>query len=421
MLSCASHGKHQGRISDRIHEVREFLATSRHPLHDSCAIVGIGHTAYTRGTEKSAVELHLEAGLAAIEDAGLAPGEIDAVLPYELAGLTAEDFIVNLGLSGIRFRATVRAGGSSFLRSVQAGCLAIIGGVATHVLLVCGRRGYSEHRVSQSAAKPVFGVQPVMRHINEFERPMGNSVAVQWFAQGARRHMYEYGTTSEQLGRVAVACRKHANRNPHAYMYGKPMTLEDHQASRYIAEPLRLLDACLETDGAAAVVITSKERARDLSKQPVSILGIADGSGEPPTSMTQKTDMAFMEGMAKAAKAAFPIAGVTPADLDCVQIYDCFTWFVLAQLEAIGLCPVGESGPFVEGGRIELGGELPLNTHGGLLSEGHTAGGNHVVEAVRQLRREVETERQVPDCETVLVSSEGNFGEGVVLILGAAR
>ncbi len=396
-------------------------ATGAHPLHDSCAIAGIGHTAYTRGTDKSAVELHLEAALAAIEDAGLEPGDIDGVLPYELAGLTAEDFIVNLGLSGIRFRATIRAGGSSFLRSIQAGCLAIIGRVAKNVLLVTGRRGFSEHRVSHSAAKPVFGVQPVMRHINEFERPMGNSVAVQWFAQGARRHMHEYGTTSEQFGHVAVACRKHANLNPHAYMHSKPMTLEDHQASRYIAEPLRLLDASLETDGAAAVVITSKERARDLAKEPVSILGIADGSGEPPTSMTQKSDMMFMEGMAKAAKAAFPIAEVTPDDLDCVQIYDCFTWFVLAQLEAIGLCGIGESGSFVEDGRIELGGALPLNTHGGLLSEGHTAGGNHVVEAVRQLRREVEPVRQVPNCETVLVTSEGNFGEGVVMILGASR
>jgi acetyl-CoA acetyltransferase len=125
--------------------------------------------------------------------------------------------------------------------------------------------------------------------------------------------------------------------------------------------------------------------------------------------------------MAKAAQAAFPIAGLTPADLDCVQIYDCFTWFVLAQMEAIGLCPVGEGGAFVEDGRIELGGALPLNTHGGLLSEGHTAGANHVVEAVRQIRCEVEPERQVPDCETVLVTSEGNFGEGVVMILGAGR
>jgi len=393
----------------------------KHPLHDSCAIAGVGHTAYTRGTDKSAIELHLEAAEVAIAEAGLEARDIDAVLPYELAGLTAEDFIVNLGLKNTRFRATVRAGGSSFLRSIQAGCLAIIGGVAKHVLLVAGRRGYSEHRVSHSAAKPVFGFQPVMRHINEFERPMGNSVAIQWFAQGARRHMHEYGTTSEQLGHVAVACRKHANLNPHAYMHNKTLTLEDHQTSRYIAEPLRLLDASLETDGAAAVVITSKERAHDLAKRPVSILGIADGCGEPPTSMTQKPRMMYMEGMAKAAQAAFPMADVTPADLDCVQIYDCFTWFVLAQMEAIGLCGIGESGPFVEDGRIEIGGELPLNTHGGLLSEGHTAGANHVVEAVRQIRREVEVPRQVPDCETVLVTSEGNFGEGVVLIQGVPR
>ena len=396
-------------------------APSTHPLHDSCAIAGIGHTEYVRGTDKSSVQLHMEAAKAAITEAGLEPADIDGVLPYELAGIIAEDYVVNLGLPDVKFRATIRAGGSSFMRSFQAACMAINSGVANHVLLTTGRRGYSEHRVSHSAKRPVFGTIPVMRHMDEFERPAGSSIAIQWFAQAAMRHMHEYGTTSEQLGHVAVACRKHANLNPNAYMHGRPMTLEDHQASRLIADPLRLLDASLETDGAAAVVITSKARARDLAAEPVSILGVADGVGDPPTSMTQKRDMAKMEGVAKAATRAFPMAGIRPGDVDCAQIYDGFTWFVIAQIEAVGLCGPGEGGPFVEGGRIELGGELPINTHGGLLSEGHVAGGNHVVEAVRQIRGTVEPERQVPNCETVLLTAEGNFGEGVVIILGKDR
>jgi acetyl-CoA acetyltransferase len=261
---------------------------------------------------------------------------------------------------------------------------------------------------------------PVMRTMDEFERPYGNTVAVQWFAQAARRHMHEYGTRSEHFGMVSVACRKHANRNPRALMHAKPMSLADHQASPFIADPLRLLDCSLESDGAAAVVVTSAERARDLRRGGVPILGVAEGHGDPPTSITQKRDLTRIEGLAKAAPHAFGMAGLRPQDVDCAQLYDGFSWIALASLEALGFCAPGEGGPFVEGGRIELGGGLPINTAGGLLSEAHVSGANHVVEAVRQLRREVEPERQVEGCETVVVTGEGDFHEGAVLILGRA-
>jgi acetyl-CoA acetyltransferase len=230
--------------------------------------------------------------------------------------------------------------------------------------------------------------------------------------------MFEFGTRSEHFGMIAVACRKHANLNPQALMHEKTMTLEQHQASRMIADPLRLFDCSLETDGAGAVLVTSAERARDLRKRPARILGIAEGHGDPPTSITQKRDMTRLEGVGKAAVRAFGMSGVTPADIDCAQIYDGFSWVTLASLEAVGFCKPGEGGPFVEQGRIELGGELPVNTSGGLLSEAHCSGINHVIEAVRQLRREVEPARQVPGCETVLVTSEGDFHEGAVMILG---
>jgi acetyl-CoA acetyltransferase len=259
-----------------------------------------------------------------------------------------------------------------------------------------------------------------MRTIDEFERPFGNTVASQWFAQAARRHMHEFGTTSEHFGQIAVACRKHANLNPRALMAEKTMTLEQHQASKLIADPLRLFDCSLETDGATAVVVSSMERARDLPKTPVSLLGFGEGHGAPPTSITQKRDMTRVEGLELAGQRAFAMAGLRPEDMDCAQIYDGFTWVVLASLEALGFCKHGEGGGFVEGGRLELGGALPINTSGGLLSEGHCSGANLVSEAVRQLRREVEATRQVPDCEHILVSGEGDFHEGSALILGRA-
>jgi acetyl-CoA acetyltransferase len=185
-----------------------------------------------------------------------------------------------------------------------------------------------------------------------------------------------------------------------------------------IADPLRLFDCSLETDGATALVVTSMERAAGLRKPPVAILGVAEGHGTPPTSITQKRDLTRIEGLERAAGRAYAMAGLVPADIDCAQIYDGFSWIVLASLEALGFCKHGEGGAFVEDGRIELGGALPINTSGGLLSEGHCSGANLVSEAVRQLRREVEPQRQVESCERVMVTGEGDFHEGAALILG---
>jgi acetyl-CoA acetyltransferase len=385
-------------------------------LAGRAAIVGIGQTPFTRGTEKTTLELHLEAALAALADAGLSPDDIDAVIPNEMSGVITEELAMSLGIRELRFSITIRTGGASVVSAIQGACLAVASGIARNALLSVGRRGYSAQRVSKTS-EGVMVAMPIMATMDEFERPYGNTVASQWFAQAARRHMHEFGTTSEHFGMIAVACRAHANLNPRAVMYGKPMTLADHQASPLIVDPLRLLDCSLETDGATAIVITSRERARDLRKRPVPILGIAEGHGDPPTSITQKRDMTEIEGLRRAAPHAFGMSGLTRSDIDCAQLYDGFTWITLASLEALGFCKKGEGGPFVEGGRISLGGELPVNTAGGLVSEAHVSGGNHVLEAVRQLRREVEPERQVPDCETALVTCEGDFHEGSVMIL----
>ncbi len=389
-------------------------------LRAESAIVGIGQTEFVRGTEASTLDLHLEAALAAIEDAGLSPSDIDAVMPNELAGTVAEDFILNLGLEDLAFSSTIRTGGASFVSAIQSASMALATGVARNVLLVAGRRGYSAQRVSRSS-EGAIPPHPVMRHVDEFERPFGNTVAAQWFAQAARRHMHEYGTTGAHFGQIAVACRRHANANPRALMRDRPMTLDDHQRSPMIADPLRLLDCSLETDGATALVMTTADRAVDMPRRPAWVLGIGEGHGSPPTSITQKRDMTEIEGLRIASERAYRMAGRRPEEIDCAQLYDGFTWVVLASLEAAGFCGRGEGGPFVEGGRIEIDGALPVNTSGGLLSEGHCSGANLVSEAVRQLRGDVEPERRVSDCRTVFVSAEGDFHEGAAMILGADR
>ncbi len=382
-------------------------------LSKQCAIVGVGNTAYTRGTDRSTLELHLEASTLALADAGLSAADVDGVMPSATAGRCAEDFILNLGLRDLTFSTTVHMGGASLIASIQSACLAVSAGLASCVLLPAGRRGYSGERISTGQAV----AERVMADVNEFEAPYGNLVAVQWFAQAAMRHMHEYGTTSEQLGHIAVACRAHANLNPQALMYGKPLTLDDHQNSRMITTPFRLFDCSLESDGAGAIVITSAERARDLAKPAVLVSGVGEAHGYPPTSLTQKPNMAVVDSLRRASSRAFAMAGITPQDLDCLLIHEGFTWYVIAALEALGIVGPGEGGPFVEAGNMLLGSTLPINPNGGALSEGHVSGMNHVIEAVRQLRREVPPPRQVSPCETVAVVNEGNFFDGSVLVL----
>jgi acetyl-CoA acetyltransferase len=377
------------------------------------AIAGIGNTAYTRGTDKTTLELHLQAALAALADAGLTPADVDGVLPSASAGRTAEEFVCNLGLRELAFATTAHMGGASLLSSVQKACLAIEAGVASCVLIVAGRRGYSGERVSIGA----HVIEPLMASVAEFEWPFGNVGAAQWFAHAAQRHMHEFGTTSEQLGHVAVTCRAHANLNPQALMYGKPMTLADHQASRMITTPFRLLDCSLESDGAGALILTSADRARALGRGEAVIAGVGEAHGYPPTSITQKRDLAQLDAVRVAAERAFAMSGTTAADADTVLVHEGFSWLVIACLEAIGVVKAGEGGPFVADGNIALGGALPVNPHGGALSEAHVSGVNHVIEGVRQLRRTVEPARQVPDCANVVVVNEGNFLDGAALVL----
>ena len=379
-------------------------------LNGRAAVVGIGETAYLRGSDKSALALQLEASLSAIEDAGLEPKDIDGILPYASGAAVAEDFITNFGLEDVTFSATTPMGGASCVAAIQAAAVAVATGLCRNVLLPIGRRGYSDSRVaSRVAAMPQFHV------VSEFETPSGTIAPAQLYAPMARRHMELYGTTADQFAEVAVTMRRHAMLNDNAIMQ-KPMSVEDHHASRMICDPYRLFDCCLESDGGAAVVISGADRAAD-TRRPVPIMGVAEGHPDSPSVITQRPEITRL-GLAKAAPRAFGMAGVRPEDIDVAEVYDCFTWTVICQLEDLGFCPKGEGGAFVEGGRIGLDGALPVNTHGGLLSQAHIVGMNHVCELVKQMRGEA-GRAQVANAEIGLVTGYGDLGDGSLAIMGA--
>ena len=378
-------------------------------LKDKCTVTGVGETAYSKNSGKSVVALQMEASLKAIADAGLKPTDIDGVIPYGNLDVVAEEFITNLGIQDLRFSATTPLGGASCVAAIQAAVSALVAGVANHVLIPIGRNGSSGERIGARAA-----ALPQFRTIGEFEMPSGNIAPPQIYAHMARRHMEMYGTTSRQLAEIAVTVRSNAILNDNAVMQN-PMTIEDHQNSRMISDPLRLFDCCLESDGGAAVVISTTERAKDLAHKPIYIMGVAEGHPDSPSAITQRPDITTL-GTAKAAPRAFGMAGVTPKDIDLAEIYDCFTYIVMCQLEDLGFCKKGEGGDFVSNGRIALGGELPINTHGGLLSQSHIIGMNHVCELVKQLRG-TGGKAQVANAEVGLVTGYGDMGDGAVAIM----
>ena len=384
-------------------------------LKDKACIVGIGQTPYRRGKvpDGANLMLQLQAAEAAIADAGLISKQIDAVLPF--FGLDiAEAFAVNLGIKDLQYQTTSHVGGAAPGAALWNAAMAVNAGIATHVLIPGGWYGYSGRRVRQVVVQDQSAMSGGFT-ARDYYFPYGLTAPVQWFSFMARLHMSTFGTKPEHLGAVAVACRKHAQLNPAAIMCGKPIGMDDYLASPMISDPYRLLDCSLEADGACAFVVTSAERARDLKQRPVYLTGFGQGQPFPADDIVTRDDP-FNLGLTAAAPRAFAMAGITASDVDFAEVYDPFTFQVIQQLEEAGFCKRGEGGPFVEGGRIELGGELPVNTHGGLLSEAHVLGMNHVVEAVQQLRGAAGA-RQVQGAEVGVVTGFGDFGDGSIAVL----
>ena len=379
------------------------------------AIVGIGETEYVRGAGSTPVEMMVEAAHAALADAGLRGRDLDGIIPPPVY-TTAEELATTLGVVDLRHAVTVEMGGASPVAAIGHAARAVTEGIASAVLVVVGWNGYTAMRPKPGARRvrvPEF--QATVRAFRDFYRPYGAVLPVQVYSWIATRYQRLYGVPPDAPGTVAVAMRKHSRMNPKAVMREKPLTMEDYLASRWVSEPMRLYDCCLETDGACAVIVTSTERARDLAKPPVAVLGAAEGHPYPADDIPARTDMLKI-GLHDAGPRALAEAGVQAASADLLGIYDCFTWTVLWQIEALGLCRRGEAKDWVRGGRIELGGEMPINVNGGLLSEAHVWGLNNVVEVVRQLRHEAGA-RQVAGAELAVVTGYGDLGDGSCAVL----
>jgi acetyl-CoA acetyltransferase len=386
-------------------------------LRDKCAIVGIGNSRLGKVPGVSALDLLVEAMVNALDDAGLKTSDIDGLIcrgPDDAYGhhqLIGARLGINANIS-----TTMDNGGASQILSIAMAVMAIEAGLATTVLCGFGRDAWSRTHVTEEA-RVRNETRPASQRPREFGPEYGYFGAVAAHAFGAQRHMHLYGTTRDHFAEIAVAFREHALRNPQAQMK-KPLTKADYHEGRLIVAPFGLFDCSLRSDAAGAVIVTSKARAKDLKQPPVPIKGF--GSFNNLRGWFQDDNM-VVTAAKKSGETAYKMAGLGPADVDTAQLYDCFTYMVLTQLEDYGFCKKGEGGAFVASGALKMGGRLPTNTSGGQLSESHCEGMLQIVEGARQMRHTYAADRQVKDAEIALISGHG--GNQVchsTLILGRA-
>jgi len=368
-------------------------------LRRKAAIVGIGATEFSANSGRSERRLAVEAVLAALDDAGLRADDVNGIVNSDYDDTNQLDVINALGLRNIRAYATIPHGGGSPCGTVAQAAMMVASGVCSCVVAYRSLNERSGHRYGSSDAVPTFP------WVYGLHAPYGLIVPGEWTAVHARRRMIEFGETREQWAAVPVTFRAHANRNPQAMQYRKPLTREEYLNAPMLAEPLCRYDYCLETDGAVAYVVTSAERARALKSVPAYIHAAVQGTAFPVWYQTNWYRENFTTGTEVVATAGhlWKESGLTPRDIDVAQIYDHFAPLVLTSLEDFGFCAKGEAGAFIGDGRIGLGGELPLNTAGGLLSEGYIHGWNLILEGVRQIRGT--STAQVEDVEFSLVTS----------------
>jgi acetyl-CoA acetyltransferase len=370
----------------------------------AAAIAGIGATEFSKDSGRSELKLAVEACQAALADAGLMPADVDGLVTFSMDSNAEIAVARELGAGELTFFSLIGYGGGAACATVHQAVMAVMTGAASVVICYRALNERSGRRFGQVAVGAVQGATSAAIDAG-WHYPMGLATPAATVAMAARRYMHAYGATSADFGTVAVADRKHAATNPAAWFYQRPITLAEHQESRWICEPLRLLDCCQETDGAVAVVVTSLDRARSGPGGAVRISAAAQGSGPQQFTMTSyyRDDLTGLPEMGVVGRQLWAQAGLGPADIRTAVLYDHFTPYVLMQLEELGFCGRGEARDFISGGAIELGGRLPLNPHGGQLGEGYLHGMNGIAEAVRQLRGT--SVNQVPGDGPVLVTA----------------
>lgn len=374
------------------------------------AIVGIGETEFTKESGVSDLRLSLEATKAALADAKINAHDIDGIIIPTVVGATTEDLTTNLGIENLRYHAAVVLGGAGPAAALIHAKAAIENGLASRILVCYGFNGRSGARLGRRGPTLMFGEAPSMRR--NYEGVHGLLVPAQYYAMWAQRYMYENGWKStEPMAHVAVTQARHAVMNGKA-VGAKQISVDDHQSSRMISSPFRLYDCSRETDGGAAYIVAAAEPG---DQNAVAIRGAAEG--HPGQADQPTTRHRFLHtGMAEAGERAFAQAGWNRSDIDFAELYDAFTFNVLWQLELLKLCGPGEAADFVMAGGTQVGGSLPVNTHGGLLSQAHLWGINHITEAVKQLRG-IAGEAQVAGAKRGLVTGSGDFGDNAVVLL----
>ncbi|MEV7071641.1 lipid-transfer protein [Streptomyces sp. NPDC093990] len=352
---------------------------ARDRLGGLAAIAGIGATEFSKDSGRSELSLAAEAVRAALDDAGLTAADVDGMVTFTMDTSPEITVAQACGIGELSFFSRVHYGGGAACATVQQAALAIAAGVAE--VVVC-YRAFNE-RSGRRFGSGVQHREPSAEGVAlGWSLPFGLLTPASWVAMAAQRYLHTYGLTPEAFGHVAVTDRAYAATNPAAWFHGRPITLADHAASRWIVEPLRLLDCCQETDGGQAIVVTSLARARALRRRPAVVAAAAQGAGRAQEQMTSfyRDDLTGLPEMNVVARQLWRTSGLVPRDIDVAILYDHFTPFVLMQLEEFGFCARGEAADFVRRGA------LPLNTHGGQLGEAYLHGMNGIAEAVRQLR-----------------------------------
>jgi acetyl-CoA acetyltransferase len=386
-------------------------------LGSKTAIAGIGATEFSKNSGRSEMKLALEAVTAALDDAGIDRREVDGLVTFTMDNNIEIEVARGLGARDLKFFSRPHYGGGGGCGGVLHAALAVAAGVSDVCVVYRAMNERSQYRFGQPMGG--FAAPTSENVLLAYHSIHGVTTAAAFIAMAMRRYMHETGTTSLDFADLAVTQRKHASTNPKAFFYGLPVTIEQHQQSRMIADPFRLLDCCQESDGAVAVVVVSAERAKSLRQKPAIIRAASQSSPKGQMNLTSwyRDDIAPLDEVALSGRQLYDMARLTPGDIRMAILYDHFAPTILPSIEGLGFCRKGEAKDFIKNGNIGVGGRLPVNTNGGQVGEAYIHGMNGIAEAVRQIRGTAAN--QVSDVNNVIVTS-GSAVPTSGLILWAA-